>query len=258
MEEITKEYLEKEFVERQKSTYEIADELGTYSNKIRRLLKKYGIPLRNQSEAITAALKTGRKEHPTKGKSIDITTKTKIGRSMAKMWQEMQPNEKKDRNDKLIAAYNALPKREKEKIKKKRHEGLCVAAKEGSKIEKYFLRHLIENGYRVQFHRKGLIPKTDLEIDLFLPDDRAAIEIDGVTHFEAIYGPVDFKRVQRADQLKTGLLLDSGYVVIRIKLMTSHIRAYHIVDAFNKTAEILKSIAKEFPPQDKRFFEFSI
>ena len=48
-----------------KSTYEIAELLNTYPNKIRRTLKKLGCELKDRSEAQRNALQTGRINHPT-------------------------------------------------------------------------------------------------------------------------------------------------------------------------------------------------
>lgn len=256
--ELTKEYLEAEYVGKARSTYDIAKEQNTYSNKICRALKRFGIPLRDKSEALKEALASGRKIHPTAGKELDIATKAKISRKKAESWSKLDKKTRKERTDKLLADYNKLSKTTKNRIKDKRQENLLKASQHGSKIEKYFLDHLIANEFRVQFHRKGLIPNSNLEIDLFLPDDRVAIEIDGVTHFDPIYGHKDLSRVQHADSTKTGLLLSRGFVVIRIKLLINHIRQFHIEDAFLKTMEILKQVRQQFPGKGKRFFEFSI
>ena len=54
--------------EQNKSTYEIAKQLNTYPNKIRRTLIKHGYELKDKSAAQKAALKSGRSSHPTAGK----------------------------------------------------------------------------------------------------------------------------------------------------------------------------------------------
>ena len=65
--EINENYIIKQYNKNQ-STYEIAESLGTYPNKIRRILVKNGINLRDRSSAQSLALDTGRHKHPTKGK----------------------------------------------------------------------------------------------------------------------------------------------------------------------------------------------
>ena len=52
------------------STYQIAEKLNTYPNKVRRILTKNGIKLRNSKNAQTNALKKGRAVHPTAGNSM--------------------------------------------------------------------------------------------------------------------------------------------------------------------------------------------
>ena len=60
------------------STYEIAKQLDTYPNKIRRTLKKHGFELKDRSAAQKAALESGRSKHPTEGKERTIEEKVKI------------------------------------------------------------------------------------------------------------------------------------------------------------------------------------
>ena len=61
-----------------KSTYEIAQELNTYPNKIRRILIKRGVELRDKGKAQSVAIQSGRHSHPTKGKKRSEADKIKI------------------------------------------------------------------------------------------------------------------------------------------------------------------------------------
>ena len=63
-----KEYIIEQYTNEKRSTYEIAQDLKTYPNKIRRTLNTLGVPLRDKSMAQTVAIESGRHEHPTKGK----------------------------------------------------------------------------------------------------------------------------------------------------------------------------------------------
>ena len=71
------------------STYQIAKELETYPNKIRRILIKHGKELKSKSEAQKVALKTGRSKHPTEGRERSHVEKLSISRSMSSYWDEM-------------------------------------------------------------------------------------------------------------------------------------------------------------------------
>jgi very-short-patch-repair endonuclease len=56
-----------------------------------------------------------------------------------------------------------------------------------------------------------------LQIDLFLPQHNIAIEVDGPSHFEPVWGDDALKRNKKYDNKKTGLILGKGLYLIRIK-----------------------------------------
>ena len=68
------------------STYEIAEKLGTYPNKVRRILKINGVSIRSRSKAQKNALKKGRASHPTEGVEMSADTKLKISESQGRVW----------------------------------------------------------------------------------------------------------------------------------------------------------------------------
>jgi hypothetical protein len=79
----TKEYYKVEFVQKERSMHDIAEEHGTYVNKIRRELLSFGYQPRGKSEAQKIALKTGRHKHPTKGRERPPEVRSKISASVA-------------------------------------------------------------------------------------------------------------------------------------------------------------------------------
>jgi len=82
------------------SPYQIAKDLQTYANKIRRILKKRGVTLRNKKEAQTNALKTGASKHPTEGKTRTAEEKLAISSGMQTYWEGMDDDER-DRRAKI-------------------------------------------------------------------------------------------------------------------------------------------------------------
>ena len=56
------------------------------------------------------------------------------------------------------------------------------------------------------------------ELDIFLPELSAAIEVDGPTHFEPIFGEDKLKRTQERDRAKEELCEQKGIHLFRIKL----------------------------------------
>ena len=79
------------------STHCIAEKLSTYPNKIRRVLKKYGVKLRSKGEAQKIALEAGRTEHPTKGKEMKASTKLKISEKQGELWDNMSEDKRQER-----------------------------------------------------------------------------------------------------------------------------------------------------------------
>lgn len=79
----TESYYQREYVEKERSLHDIAQEHGTYANKIRREILSFGFHTRNKSEAQKAALRTGRHKHPTKGRPRPPDVKLKISASVA-------------------------------------------------------------------------------------------------------------------------------------------------------------------------------
>ena len=76
--EDNKDFLVREYVENNRSTYWISEKLGTYPNKVRRALKFLGVDLKSKSEAQSNALKSGRHKHPTKGRKRTEEERIKI------------------------------------------------------------------------------------------------------------------------------------------------------------------------------------
>ncbi len=76
-----REFLEREYVRAERSTYDIADELGTYPNMIRRALLHHGIAARDKPEAQEAALRYKRAKHPTGGRKRSEPEREKISKT---------------------------------------------------------------------------------------------------------------------------------------------------------------------------------
>jgi hypothetical protein len=91
----SKEFYEREYTLLEKSVCQIAEEQGTYPNKIRRELKRLGYTLRDKGEAMAAAIRSGRLQHPTKGKNRSETTRQKIRQSLLRKTDAPSSEEEK-------------------------------------------------------------------------------------------------------------------------------------------------------------------
>ena len=238
-----------------KSTYEIAKELGTYPNKIRRILIKNGEKVRDKSKAQTIALKTGRHKHPTKGKNRTEEEKIKISDGMALHWENMDEDERNHRVSQAKKQWEEMSDADRENLRHAAAQAVRLASREGSKSEKFLREGLTEAGYDVIFHKKGLIPNDRLEVDLFLPELKVAIEVDGPSHFFPIWGESNLQKHIRADAHKSGLLLKAGYIVLRVKHLTKSVSNKSQRTVLEAVVECLSKIEAKFPPKGKRFIE---
>lgn len=236
-----KDLLIKEYEIAKKSFKEIADSCGTYANKIRRDAIKLKIKIRDKSEAQKNALVSGKTKHPTKGTTRSENTKQKIGNAVLKSWESISETELNDR--KLKAKINWENKTEEEKQFILREANIAVreTSKTGSKLENFLFKQLLNSGLAVDFHKEQSILNTKLQIDLFLPKDNIAIEVDGPSHFEPVWGNDALKRNKKYDDKKTGLILGKGLYLIRVKQTRdfSKARAQLI---FNNLLEVIHNI----------------
>ena len=246
-----KQLIIEQYEKNNKSFRDIAKECGTYANKIRRDALKFKIKIRDKSEAQKNALATGKVDHPTKGKERSEEVKSKIGQSVMEAWDSLDEKELNRRKDKARENWEKLSVDEKQNILKEANLAVREASKKGSKLETFLLNSLIEDGYKVDFHKEQSLLNTKLQIDLFLPKMNVAIEVDCVSHFEPVWGQDTLKRNQGYYNKKTGLILGKGLVLIRIiqKRDFSKSRAKTI---YSELASVLENIKTKFPDKDNR------
>ena len=236
------------------STYELAEKFETYPNKIRRILRKHGVVLRTKSAAQKNASKKGRASHPTKGKAQSETTRRKISDSQGKIWDNMSDEDRQKRSDRGRDSWNKKSEEEKSQLIRKAQDAIRESSKIGSKMERFLLQRLIEEGVRVDFHKDHWLRNQQLQVDLFIPELRAAIEVDGPSHFKPVWGMDNLIKNQRADRQKTGLILESGLVMIRIKQERKLSQRYQR-EVEQGLFELLKRIKDEYPKENERYFE---
>ena len=250
-----KEYIIDQYVNQKKSTYEIAQDIGTYPNKIRRTLNTLGVDLRDRSSAQTVAIETGRHEHPTRGKKRTEAEKIAISNGRSHFWDNMEETERERRSKISKEQWASMSEEDKANLRRLAAEAVRKASKEGSKIEKFICEGLTGAGYDVIFHKKGLIPNENMEVDLFVPGIKTAIEIDGPAHFLPIWGEESLQKHIRADAQKAGMLINRGYVVLRVKNLIKNISQKRMRDILNQVIGELSKIENKFPSQSKRLIE---
>lgn len=239
--------------EENQSTYEIAKQLDTYPNKIRRTLKKHGYDLKDRSEAQKVALASGRSTHPTAGKERSMEERVAISSSLVDYWENMSQKERKKRVQTAKNNWKKLTERQKETMRQRGIAAIRQAASEGSKLEKIFQQRIEAAGYNVEPH-KLIIPAENLEIDLYIPRLKTIIEVDGPSHFLPIWGEEKLQKQVNADLRKSGALLSKGYAVIRVKSLGQESLAKR-ESLIEQVLTHIYEIEDKFPPRSKRFIE---
>jgi len=243
----------KMYNEEDKSTYQIANALNTYPNKIRRILIKNGIDLKDRSEAQKVALSSGRSSHPTEGKVRTHEERLRISSGLVDYWDKMTDKEKKRRTKMAQDNWKNMSALSKENMRARGIAAIREAAATGSKLETFFYDRLLEAGFDVKRH-VVIIPAENLEIDLYIPSLKAIIEVDGPSHFYPIWGEDKLNKQINADLRKSGALLSRNYLIIRIKSQGNESLSKK-EDLIRQILETLNSIKLKFPPKSKRFIE---
>jgi len=245
-----------EYVDDLDSIVVIAERYDTYTNKIRRLLIKEGVSMRSKSESQKIALETGRHDHPTKGKERSEKDKIKISESIHGYWSNISEAEYKKRSETAKENWDKMSEKEKSNLQQLAGDGIRRAAKEGSKIELFLMQELKNLGINVVFHKKGLIKKKEMELDLFIPHIKMAIEIDGPSHFLPIWGEESLKKHLKADAEKNGLLLGDGYKVIRVKNLAKRVTEKLKRDILSMVVGFIKDV--ESGKNKENYFEMEL
>lgn len=243
------------YTKQNKSTYEIAQMLNTYPNKIRRILIKNGVEIKDKSEAQKNALKTGKAKIPTQGSKRSIEEKLKISETLRNHWINMDEKTYNERVQSAKNRWNKMSELKKENMMQSAIKAIQLAGKEGSKLEKFIRQELTNNGFRVEAHKKTIIQNENLEIDMYFPDINTIIEIDGPSHFLPIWGEEKLQKQIRADAHKTGLILSKGMAIIRVKTLSDSLSLSEREKLKNTLLETLSNIKKSFPKKSERYIE---
>lgn len=249
-----KTYYLEEYVKKERSPADIARELNTYPNRIRKDLKGYGIPLRDKSAAQSAAIKSGRHSHPTKGKERDPETKMKISASMARMWDSMDEAERERRVEIGKSQWGMMSETQKKSFKEKAAKAVRLASEEGSKLELYIFDGLSFAGYIPAFH----VTYDEFSVDMMLDSVRAVIDIHGPTHFVPIWGEERLAKTQIEDERKMKYFIDNDFVFFRVVHMAKTISEVDKSVLLDMIIKRLKLIKESFPSHDERLIQLEV
>jgi very-short-patch-repair endonuclease/DNA-binding CsgD family transcriptional regulator len=237
---------ESEIVKRYRSgdsPYKIAADLNTNPTKIRRILEKLGEKTRSKSEAQKLALKNGTATHPTKGRARTDEEKSKISKSAVAFWDNATQDKKDWRSETSRKIWQSIPKDKLEDMRDKAIKAIQLAAKTGSKLEKEVCNILTSLGYVYETHRTVFMISTkNLEVDIYIPSIQTIIEIDGLSHFEPIWGEEALQKQISFDTQKEGLIKSKGFNLIRIENKCSSFAIKRIGDLKNNLKTTLEQL----------------
>tara|TARA_E500000331_G_scaffold355364_1_gene410644 strand:- start:5916 stop:6695 length:780 start_codon:yes stop_codon:yes gene_type:complete len=248
----------KQYWIQERSIGDMAKELGTYPNKVRRALKSHGIKLRDKGSAQAVALKKGRSSHPTKDKGHSEEAKLKISESVAQNWENLSESELEARRETSRRQWANMSEEDKIKLRESAIPGIKRASQEGSKLEKYIRDKLTKDNYVIEYHKKGIVPNANLEVDIYLPELGTAIEIDGPSHFMPIWGEEALRKTIKSDNEKNGLLRYHGIMVLRVAQKKKTLSQKAMRDTWDSIQKELKVISVKMPTKSKRFKEIEV
>lgn len=228
------------------SLNEIAKQYNTYGKRIERELKAAGYQLRSKADAQRIRLAEGKVAHPTAGKELSDETKVKISNKMHDSWKSISEDERERRRE--VARDNFDKRTDKEEFIKQGFEHIKATSKDGSKLEKYIADRLNDAGYYTLVHQKHIVQDEKMHIDIMLPKNNIALEIDGPSHYSDIWGAESLSKTQARDSKKNGLLLGDGYHVIRLRAPSS-VSDYFMRNSSDLILKQIESLADEVTPQ---------
>lgn len=230
---ITKEFIQKEYLDNKKSWTQIEKETGISTGILVYRAKKFGIRSRSRIEAQRVSKEQGRAINPHEGKPLSEAHKASIAKTLSDKYKNMSEAEYQKVCDRAKNAAKKNPDGM-ERFWKAGQKSLKTVSKKGSLLEHYLVEKLTELGYVVSHSKKHTIQSEDMHIDIFLEREKIAIEIDGPQHLRVIYSEEDYNKKKEKDQRKNGLILQEGYSIIRYGIERSR--------SFNAKQEALNEI----------------
>lgn len=201
------------------SMRQVAEQLGVPLASLSRFMKRHGIVSRDKAQAQKNYLKDH--EHQMKGKKHSDTTKQKISKGLGEFWDKLPDEDKEELRKKIGGAWRRKWQQMSENDRRAMMEGLSNRAKEvqgkGSRLERYVAEELRKRGYVVEERSTNYTAGKQFEVDIALPKERIAIEIDGPTHFLPIHGEEHLAQQQERDSRKDEMVNSVGMNMLRIR-----------------------------------------
>jgi len=228
-----------DYINNHMSASQLAQKYKTYTNKILRTLRKMGVDIKDKSDVQKEALGTGQRAHPMKGKHHKKESKDKIGHNVMLKYESFSEDRKKEIGEKHAKSWKERSEESIIDMRQKGAKAIRISSQEGSKLEKYLYEHLQNRGMMVLMHQ-NISENANLEVDLII--NNVAVEVQGPSHYEPIYGEEKLMKTQQADMEKLNSLLKFGYSVIYIKHTCKKKSDVHYKGVLNLLLETFKEV----------------
>ena len=201
------------------SLRKVATELKVSLATLSRFMKRCGIPTRNKASAQKNFLKSN--DHQMKGRSHSDETKKRISHGLGEFWENLSDDEadalKKHIGSAWKRKWEAMSENERQTMMQDLANKAKDVAGQGSRFERFVAEQLRLRGYTVEERSINYIAGKDFEVDVALPKDMIAIEVDGPSHFLPIHGEEALQKQQERDERKNQLVMSAGYNILRIR-----------------------------------------
>lgn len=191
MSRLTEDFLRQEYLKKLKSTYQIAKENNTYPNYVRRMLVRFKIKIRDKSEAQSVVYQTKKRLSPMANKKHKDSSKLKISKSLISFWENASEDDRKAVGQFLESVKKLMRKNFIRKNRKKAMKAFKKKVNEPTWLELELKKNLDMFEYNVLVRQNGY--------DLFLPEEKVAIFIDGISHSNPLFGIDEFIRQKISD-----------------------------------------------------------
>lgn len=219
MAEINEQEVRRLYLEEGLSMRRVAKEVGAPLATLSRFMKKFGITARDKATAQKNYLKDH--DHQMKGRKHTDETKKQISASLGEFWDSLSDDEREEFKRKIGSAWQRKWASMSEAERKLAMQDLSLKAKQaqgkGSALEHFIAEGLRERGYTVEERSTRYTAGKDFEVDLALPNEMIAIEVDGPTHFLPIHGEEHLAQQQERDTRKDDMVNAAGLSVLRVR-----------------------------------------
>lgn len=204
-----------------------------------RFMKKHGISARNKAQAQKNFLKEN--DHQMSGRKHSQETKAKISSSLGDFWDNLSEEDREAVKRKIGDAWRRKWAGMSEQDRKIMMHDLAAKAKQtqgkGSRLERFIAEELRSRNYTIEERSTNYTAGKDFEVDIALPLEMIAIEVDGPTHFLPIHGAEHLEKQKDRDARKDDMINSIGWSVLRIRDNNgplSQLRIQKIVEAIEE------------------------